>query len=154
MKSSADISEDKKYRYELRRVWDDSKPLVLFVCLNPSTADENEDDNTSRVCINFVKSWGDYGGLLIGNLFAVRSTSQAGLFSCADPIGHRNDASLKKLQSEAALVVCAWGNSGGYMQRDKSVLAFLKNPHCLKKLGSGRPGHPLYKRADLRPVLL
>jgi len=147
------ISPCSKYRYELRRVWDDKKPLVLFICLNPSTADEKVEDNTSRICINYAKRWG-YGGLLVGNLFAYRSTDQGALHRVADPIGPENDQWLQKLQSEAALVVCAWSDTGGYKARDKQVLAFLKNPYCLVQLKSGRPGHPLYKRTDLQPIPL
>jgi len=125
----------------------------MFVCLNPSTADAETEDNTSRVCINYAKRW-DYGSLLIVNLFAYRSTDQSALYNVADPIGPENDDWLKKLQPEAALVVCAWSDTGAYKDRDKEVLTFLKAPHCLVKLKSGRPGHPLYKRADLKPIPL
>lgn len=151
MKQSAVISKCKHYRYELRRVWDDSKPLVLFIGLNPSTADEKTEDNTSRVCINYAKRWG-YGGLLLGNLFAFRSTDQSALYSVADPVGPENDAWLKKLQAEANLVVCAWSATGSFQNRDTAVLSFLSEPHCLTKLKSGHPGHPLYKSAKLKPV--
>lgn len=106
MKKSAAISVCKGYRYELRRVWDTSLPLVLFTGLNPSTVDAETDDNTSRVCINYAKRWG-YGGLLLGNLFAYRSTDQPVLDDVADPSGLENDDWLKRLQAEAALVVCA-----------------------------------------------
>lgn len=153
MKTSATISHCQRYRYELRRVWDESKPLVLFICLNPSTADAKIDDNTSRVCINYAKRWG-YGGLLMGNLFAYRSTDQSALYTAADPVGPENDDWLKKLQTEAALVICAWSDSGAFRNRDKEVLSFLKAPHCLAKLKSGRPGHPLYKSSDLEPISL
>jgi hypothetical protein len=33
------ISEDKLYRYGLSRNWDTSKGRILFIMLNPSTAD-------------------------------------------------------------------------------------------------------------------
>jgi hypothetical protein len=153
MKTSATISPCQQYRYELRRVWDESKPLVLFVCLNPSTADADLEDNTSRVCINYAKRWG-YGGLLIGNLFAHRSKDQSALYTAPNPVGPENDDWLRKLQSEASLVVCAWSDTGAFKNRDREVLEFLKLPHCLVKLKSGRPGHPLYKRADLAPSRL
>lgn len=150
MKKFATISPCQHYRYELRRVWDDSKPLVLFICLNPSTADADIEDQSSRACINYAKRWG-YGGLLIGNLFAYRSTDSSVLGKVADPVGPENDAWLKKLQAEAALVVCAWGDAGAYKSRDDAVLAFLDAPYCLTKLKSGRPGHPLFKSPDLKP---
>ncbi len=46
IKKSAEISPDGLYRYSLERTWDEDKPTVLFVCLNPSTADAVEDDAT------------------------------------------------------------------------------------------------------------
>jgi hypothetical protein len=91
---------------------------------------------------------------LLGNLFAYRATDPAALYRTADPIGPENDGWLQKLQAEAALVVCAWGASGAYQNRDKQVLAFLQSPHCLVRLKHGRPGHPLYKSADLQAIPL
>jgi hypothetical protein len=153
MKTSAVISGCQQYRYELRRSWDVSKPSVLFIGLNPSTADASVDDNTSRVCINYAKRWG-FGGLLLGNLFAYRSTDPRLLRDAADPVGPENDEWLARLCSEAGLVICAWGNGGGLRQRDRTVLAYIDNPHCLTRLKNGHPGHPLYKPADLKPKAL
>ncbi|QGM45579.1 DUF1643 domain-containing protein [Methylocystis heyeri] len=153
MKKSATISACGRYRYELRRVWDESKRFVLFVCLNPSTADADQDDNTSRVCIKYAERWG-YGGLLIGNLFAYRSVDKSVIKKVNDPIGPENDEWLRKLQDEASLIVCAWGDDGGYRMRDESVLSFIKAPHYLVRLNSGRPGHPLYKSQDIKPSIL
>jgi len=51
-----------------------------------------------------------------------------------------------------------WGYLAGKLGKRlffrKAVLGFLHKPHCLVKLKSGRPGHPLYKRADLKPIPL
>ena len=150
-KKSAIISECGKYRYELRRVWDNSKPLVLFIGLNPSTADGTKDDPTSRVCINYAKRWG-YGGVMMANLFAYRSTDKSVLRDVADPIGPDNDRHIARLIEEAGEVVCAWTDDGRYQGRDKEVFSTLKSPKCLTQLKSGSPGHPLYKRRDLVPV--
>ena len=89
--------------------------------------------------------------MLIGNLFAWRSTDRAVLRIADDPVGPLNDRWLKRLQAQAELVVCAWGESGDYLERDRAVLRYIRNPHCLSRLRDGRPGHPLYKRADLQP---
>src|SRR5699024_3303718 len=145
MKKSAVFSDSGQYRYELRRIWDDAKPLVLFIGLNPSTADAKTEDNTSRVCINYAKRWG-FGGLLLGNLFAYRSTDRSVLYRVDDPVGPENDVWLKNLEAEAKQVICAWGAPGHYRHRDKAVLGFLHDPHCLVRLKSGHPGHTLYKR--------
>ena len=153
MKKSAIISSCKKYRYELRRVWDPSMPWVLFVCLNPSTADHESEDNTSRVCINYAKRWG-YGGLVIANLFAYRSTDKSKLYLVDDPVGPDNDKHLERLSAEATETVCAWTDDGAFKDRDLRVLPMLINPKCLARLKSGRPGHPLYKSRELLPTPL
>ena len=70
--SGADFSECGRYRYKLWRTWDDVRPVVMFIMLNPSTADATADDPTIRRCIGFAHDWG-YGGVRVGNLFAWRT---------------------------------------------------------------------------------
>lgn len=153
MLASVLFSPCQRYRYELRRVWEPGRPLVLFIGLNPSATPADADNPTSRVCMNYARRWG-YGGMVLANLFAWRSTDPAVLPNVADPVGPDNDAVLCRLQDEAALTVCAWTDAGALHRRDEAVLAFLRDPHCLARLRSGRPGHPLYKRADLTPFPL
>ena len=78
MKKDAVLSGDRKYRYLLSPTWDDTKPTILFLWLNLSTADEKEDDLTMNKCVNYAKSWG-YGKNLMANLFAFRSTDPSTL---------------------------------------------------------------------------
>ena len=150
MKMSAKLSPCGTYRYELHRTWDSSLPCVLFICLNPSTADHTRDDHTSRVCINYATRWG-YGGLVIANLFAYRSTDPQGLKNTPDPVGPENNRVLRKLCKKADMVICAWSDIGAYLGRDREVILFINKPHCLTLLKSGRPGHPLYKSRALLP---
>ena len=147
---SAHLSPCGTYRYELHRTWDSSLNSVLFIGLNPSTADHTREDQTSRVCINYATRWG-YGGLVIANLFAYRSTNPKGLKKTSDPIGPENNKVLKRLCAQADRVICAWSDMGGYLDRDREVMPFINNPHCLSLLKSGRPGHPLYKSRALLP---
>ena len=76
------------------------------------------------------------------------------LSSVPDPVGPDNDRHLLSLQAAAKIVVCAWGDPGGLFERDVQVLRLIRAPYCITKLQSGRPGHPLYKSAKLKPVLL
>ena len=69
-----------------------------------------------------------------------------------DPIGTENDAWLYKLPREAAIIVAAWGNDGSYLNRSGEILGALLNLHCIKMNKSGEPAHPLYLKADLKPV--
>lgn len=43
MEKGADISVDGLYRYA-RQIWEPTKPLVMLIGLNPSTADVTTDD--------------------------------------------------------------------------------------------------------------
>ncbi len=152
-KNTAKLSRCRKYRYALWRTWDTQKPYVLFVGLNPSTADEHNDDPTLIRCMNFAKTWG-YGGVCMANLFAFRATAPADMKAAADPIGKQNNVWLKKLAKEAGVVIAAWGNDGSYLSRSVEVKAMLPELHCLKRNKSGEPAHPLYQPATAKPILL
>ena len=151
IKSSAELSRCRTYRYALWRIWDQTKPYALFICLNPSTADESEDDPTLRRCIDFAQSW-DYGGVCIGNLFAFRATKPRDLMSAKHPIGEENDRWLSKLSEEAEIIIASWGNHGTYRNRCDDVLETLPDAHYLKLNKSGQPSHPLYLRRDSTPI--
>ena len=114
MQKDAFLSEDRMYRYGLSRVWDKSRPYVLFIGLNPSTADENKDDPTIRRCVDYVCKWG-YGGLKMANLFAYRATLPSDLRKAKEPIGVDNDKYIKELSKSAAITIVAWGNDGSYL---------------------------------------
>ena len=57
-RSGAIISACGQYRYHLWRRWDELLPTMVWVMLNPSTADATEDDPTIRRCIGFAKREG------------------------------------------------------------------------------------------------
>ncbi len=153
MKNTARLSRCRTYRYALWRTWDDTRGRVLFVGLNPSTADETSDDPTLRRCMNFARDWG-YGGVCMANLFAYRATDPGELRRVKDPIGPRNNRWLRQLADEASLVVAAWGNDGVYLDRSSKVRGLLPGMRCLNLNRSGEPAHPLYQRADRVPLPL
>ena len=124
---------------------------MLFICLNPSTADDTLDDPTIRRIMGFAKRW-DYGSVTIGNIFAFRTVSPVLLKKALDPVGPENDDWLLKLKSRAARVVVGWGNHGAYRNRAQTVRKLLKmETLCLGENKSGQPVHPLYIPRD-RPL--
>lgn len=152
MLKEALLSEDRKYHYILSRTWDEAKPAVLFIGLNPSTADEKSDDSTIRKCINYAKCWG-YGKILMANLFAFRSTDPNELNHEEDPVGPENDTYIRTCASEVDLIIACWGNPGRLFGRDEKVISLLANLYCLKQNKNGTPHHPLYLSKDLTPIL-
>lgn len=152
LQSSAYLSKDRKYRYWLRRNWDQSAPSCLFVLLNPSKASETVNDPTVRLCIGYAKRWG-YGGLVVGNLFVYRATDPSELKQVDDPVGPENDHQLSQLIIGAEQVICGWGNSGRFLDRDKAVLEMMREKaRCLKFTKEGQPRHPRALGKHLRPV--
>jgi hypothetical protein len=143
--SSAVISHCGRYRYALERVWEEGLSRLLIVGLNPSTADGSTDDPTVRRCVGFGRSLG-FSGLLVGNLFAARSTSPVALQQCDDPVGPENDRWLVELEQRADKVIVAWGNRGRLLNRNEQVLTLLRNPYCFGRTAAGEPRHPLYLR--------
>jgi hypothetical protein len=152
----ADRPDGRGYRYDLLRIWVDREPrLVNFVMLNPSTADASADDPTIRRCLAYARRWG-HDGLVVTNLFALRSTDPKELIRDPEPIGPENDTYLTRWATEADLVVCGWGSHAMAIRRGAVVLALLRSagvqPQALKFTGSGQPGHPLYLRSDALPI--
>ena len=132
-------------------MWDEDKPLVMIIGLNPSTADEKVNDPTITRCISFACSWG-YGGVCVTNLFGFRATAPTELKAYHDPIGKENDAWVHEMAKEAAIKVAAWGNHGKFLNRSVEILSSLDQLHCIKMNKSGEPAHPLYLKAELNPV--
>jgi len=148
---NATFSDCRKYRYALSRTWNGKKKTILFIGLNPSTANEKIDDPTIRRCINYAQNWG-YGSLLMVNLFAYRATMPSELKNVKNPIGNDNDLQIIELSKKADIAVAAWGNEGTLLNRDKEVKKILPNLMCLKINKSGQPSHPLYQKKDLKLI--
>ena len=146
IKQSACLSEDEVYRYTLERTWNDEQERVLFIMLNPSKANAYTGDKTITRCIKFADNWG-YGGIVVGNLFALRSPKPVKLFQHSDPVGPRNDYHLQRLAEECRTVIAAWGSSAKTFPLFQERQAFVKGlvrgrMQCLGTTQDGHPTHP------------
>jgi hypothetical protein len=159
--TKACISKCGMYRYWLTRHWDFEKPPTVFVMLNPSTADADNDDPTIRRCIGYAKAWGA-GGIVVVNLFAFRATDPNELKRADDPIGPDNDYHIQQkarcrpdgLRDDGRRVIAAWGCDGALRGRDRAVASLLAGRviECLGVTKDGHPKHPLYLRSDATPI--
>lgn len=157
MKSEAFLSDDRRFRFWLLRVWDEAKPILCLIGVNPSTADEKDDDNTIRREMAFAERDG-FGGILKLNLYAFRATEPAVMWKAqkagVDIIGGpRNwcDA-LKGYAAHfgCTTVVAAWGGHG--KKRGPDVAARWPGMKCFGVNGDGTPRHPLYLKGDTEIV--
>ena len=153
--SGAKFSECRKYRYLLWRQWDSTKAMATFLMLNPSTADEIDNDPTVERCQRRSLQMG-FGGLRVVNIFGFRSTDPNGLYREPEPIGADNDAAILEASRDAGIVICAWGKHGELNGRGKAVLEMLRThgiqPHYLQLNQDGTPKHPLYVKYSVPPT--
>lgn len=156
MEKGAILSPCGLYRYQLWRIWDRSKPLVLFVMHNPSKADAEQDDPTITRCIGFAKSWG-YGGLMVGNMSPYRATDPRELQDL-DPqvlVPVENAQHITDMAVRCGLWVVAWGiPSNKYLRK-----AYHPDHHklpsrwkCISRTQAGWPSHPLFLPGKLQPI--
>lgn len=144
----ADFSLCRKYRYTLRRTWNLDKPSILFIMLNPSTADEFVDDPTNKRIVSFSKKWG-FGSLVTCNLFAFRTPYPKKLKKEKYPVDEypgQNNTWLRIESSKAKKIIAAWGNYGEYLNQDLAVEELLKDFELFSfgLTNTGQPKHPLY----------
>lgn len=64
----------------------DDGSYVLFIGLNQSTVDEQQDDPTIRTCVSFARAWG-MSALCMANLFACCATDPSDMLAAGDPVG-------------------------------------------------------------------
>jgi hypothetical protein len=155
MLRSAVLSNCSEYRYRLYREWDIEMPTVLFIMLNPSSANGDTDDPTTRRVINFAKQWG-YGKVYIGNLFP---------FICTDPQKYkiaqkkksalvvaaterRNQIHVKAMCKKASRVIYAWGHN---IRTPVWLEQLVHTPFCIALSKRQFPKHPLYLKKTLQP---
>lgn len=162
------LSDCGLYRYRLWRSipapdWKPGKVRkVLFVMLNPSTADGETDDATIRRCVAFGKRE-NAGEVEVVNLFAFRATHPKDLpadFSRA--VGPGNNEAIRGALSGADLVICAWGATRHpFLSERVSAVAAMIDAEaafrpfhrplavmCLGRTAAGHPRHPVRLAGD------
>lgn len=156
MRRNAHLSDDEVYRYWLGRRWNDlnsESRAMLFVMLNPSTADAKIDDATIRRCVNFAKRE-EFTEISVVNLYAYRATDPLVLWQKQREgikiIGQHNDDRISIEAVHAEQIVVAWGAIPGFaIERSLAVLELLRKfsrseyLYCLGTTQGGYPRHPV-----------
>jgi hypothetical protein len=152
----AHFSPCREYRYALWRKWDNRLPLIMFIGLNPSTANENDDDPTIRRVVDFAKRWA-YGGVYMMNCFPLVSTKPARLKEFYNSDEHsmqdiENMRWLLNISKRCNDIIFAWGNFKEAKERGQALACYFKNARALQINKNGTPKHPLYVPGDIIPV--
>jgi hypothetical protein len=146
-RSEALYSDCEAYRYSLTRIWRPEGPRMVFVMLNPSTADALRNDPTVERCERRARAQG-FGAFRVVNLFAWRATDPADLKRATAPVGPENDAAISDAADWGNLLLAAWGVHGAHMGRGPAIASSLRARgvalHHLGCTKEGHPRHPLY----------
>jgi len=158
--AGAALSPCGTWRYRLWRQWSPGDRL-LFIGLNPSTADAHQDDPTVRRMRGFARREG-YGGLELINLYAYRATDPADLWKqpASKRLGPQWRLHCTPLLEAAEKAVCCWGAfpkakklhreqaAGVVVELRRELRRHNTRPHHFGLTRGGHPRHPLYLRAD------
>lgn len=148
-RAGATFSANRQYRYRLWRDWNSANGehigRLLWIMLNPSTADETMLDPTLRRCERFAQAMG-YDGFEVVNLFAWRSTDPKQLRLVDDPVGEDNDAEILSASESSSSIIVGWGRHVLAPARAAQVITLLshRSLFCLGENGDQSPKHPLY----------
>ena len=144
--SGAVFAEDRTHRLYLWRRWNNNLPWIMFIGLNPSTADERLNDATVRRCIGFADRWG-FGGLFMCNVFTLVSTDPKRLNS-STPLVVGADLAMRVVRDRCQEAVAAWGGLIVKVRGSESRVDLIKTDlsplYCLGTTKQGYPRHPLY----------
>lgn len=160
MTKGALFSSCRKYRLFLFRQWDEKLPLVMFIGLNPSTANETENDPTIKSVGRISKNNG-YGGFYMMNCFPIVSTDPKvckDFYTSGVPYEHHqfaiNQQKLKEVGAICKDIVFAWGNFKVVKQcrRDKELSEMFPNAMALFINKNGSPKHPLYCKSETKII--
>jgi hypothetical protein len=171
VRGMAEFSPGGHYRHWLSRSWDDlevglftvyngSKPIsgitpyVLWIGMNPSTAEGDIDDPTIRKEMHFTRRLG-FTSYIKCNVMDYRATYPIELSLLKEPSSPKNLDHISKFAKDAAIIMAAWGALPKSLSKyADDVLATI--PYRIYAMGltkDGSPRHPLYLRNDAQPII-
>lgn len=145
----------KRYRYWLKRRVGLGKRLIVWIMLNPSTAEHRTNDATIRRVLRFSKDWG-FDLVIVLNMYAYRATSPKRLMRVmkkrgADHVfGEDNQFWHDYWLERADRVLIGWG--GNINIHPLETMQIFPQAYCLGVTRSLQPKHPLMIAANTQPV--
>lgn len=157
------LSNCRSYRYILYRKnpLSSSNKSIVFVMINPSTADENINDATIKKCLKIAEHH-DCEHIYVVNLIPYRSKD---VNEVEEFINSLSNESLTKMnqdnwnyingileQNKDSIIICGWGKydkvNGTYHQAYQFYQKYKNfNLKCLKVNKDESPKHPLFVKS-------
>lgn len=155
VKGDATFSADHKYRQLMRRWTGDAFPsrYVLFIGMNPSTADATVNDPTCAREWTFANREG-FSAMVKANVGDYRATDPKMLLAPGVvAVSSENLPAIRAAAKDAALVILCHGKlNKALAPAGRSLVEALRQDGidlwCFGTNADGSPKHPLYMRAD------
>lgn len=162
------FSACRTYRYSLLHSWvkengefvqvdlpANERRQIMWIGMNPSTADEQRLDPTLRRVRAFTDALG-FNTFIMTNAFAFRATLPKDMRKASDPVGPMNDWVLRHTAVSCERVIACWGALSNFPRslrhRAASIRIMLRDAerpvYCLGRNDDGSPKHPLYVAAS------
>lgn len=145
------------YRPWLSRTWglpgEAEQGFILFIGMNPSTADANANDPTIRRELFFANRE-DFQVLVKCNVMDYRATSPAKLREPGIvPCSAMNLPTIERYAAGASKIICCWGALHRSLRHHADVVETMlraqgRDLWCLGLTAGLSPRHPLYVRGD------
>ena len=154
MNKGAFFTPDGLHRTCLWRIWDTDKNLVVYIGLNPSTANANKNDPTITRLIQLTKDNG-YGGFYMHNLFTLISSKPKALYGKAreEVIHPDHEGVFEHNLARVKTVVFCWSTIADRKElhwRALEIMERFPNALCFGRNQNGSPKHPLYLPSDTK----
>lgn len=155
VKGDATFSADGRYRQLMRRWLGEAFPkrYIMFIGMNPSTADATVNDPTCAREWTFAQREG-FDAMVKANVGDYRATDPKMLLAPGVvAVSAENIPTIREAAAKAGRVVLCHGKlNKALAPAGKEIVDALKADGielwCLGKNGDGSPKHPLYLRAD------
>lgn len=144
IKTEAIFDATRKYRYSVKRTWDEKKPKSVIIMVNPNFNDHLKQGPTGLNLTNYVMIKG-FGSIEFVNLFAYCTKKSNELRKITeDIIGPNNNEYIKLAVENADLIILGWGDDGSIQRRNTSVLKLLphRELYCFKLTKRNNPMYP------------
>ncbi|MBD9510046.1 DUF1643 domain-containing protein [Ensifer sp. ENS10] len=150
MTRRAVFSECGLYRYLLEHDFGGSGPVISLGMVNPSNADDENNDSTMTKVDGFAVRLGA-SKVKVWNKYAFVDKDVKALRSATDPVGPENDAYIAQAVTDADIHIVAWGPLSKLPKPLRNrwlavadVLAKAgARPMCWGIALDGQPRHPL-----------
>lgn len=148
------FNADRTHRFMLFRYWGNPEDYACGISMNPSGAAEDVGDPTVDGMVRRAREHWGVGAYYQLNVMSIRGTYSSALAKTSIVNLPENDEWIRRIVSQARLVVASWGNLGHRSGRGPAVEIILREVcdpakvFCFGRNKNGSPVHPLYQRLD------